>query len=652
MCSIRTQMAAALLILGLMAFGQVPARAQGQGTESGPGAAPSPPAQGPADPAELEAFIDGLMAGQMKSYRIAGAVFSLVKDGRMMLAKGYGWSDVARQRPVTAEATLFRCASISKLVTWTAVMQLVERGQLDLKADINSYLADNPVPPTFPEPITLENLMAHSAGFEDLATGLGSIDPGGLLTLDEYLRTYRPKRIYPPGRVTAYSNYSTCLAGAIVAKAAGQPFEDYVEHNIFEPLAMSRSSFRQPLPPALAALVSTGYRYVRGVFQPEGFEYINVGPAGAMSSTAVDMAHFMIAHLQNGLFDGRRLLGEETARLMHQRHFANDPRVTGNAHGFWERQLNGLRWISHGGDTLFFHSYLILCPEKNFGFFVSFNTITGAGNAREDLLQAILDRYYPQPAAPEPGLNPRFLEWARPLEGTYGPTRTAVSNFEKAQELLLNIRVRATKEGTLLTTLPFGLGARQWRPIEPLVFREVGGQDVLVFKQDARGRVTRAFLNSNPLFGLVKRPWFKSPTLHGAFVVLAVVLFLSTLFWPLRGLARLVCRGPQPEKKSPWILRLPALIMSLLFLGFIAGLAVILSRPELIMAGVPVLLKKLMPLPFLASVFIVLSGLAAARAWKRKYWTLCGRAYYSLIVLAGAAFMVFLLYWKLAGFRL
>ena len=632
MRSIRSRGAAFALIMGLAVSGA---------SAFGPG---------PSDPAELEAFIDGLIAGQMKAYHIAGAVFSLVKEGKVMMAKGYGLADVDGRRAPSAETTLFRCASISKLVTWTAVMQLVEEGKLDLKSDIGRYLPEPAIPKTFPEPITLEHLMAHSAGFEDLASGIGTLDERGLLPLDVYLKTYLPRRIYPPGRVTAYSNYSTALAGAVVARVSGMSFEDYVERRIFEPLAMSRTTFRQPLPPALAGDVSKGYRYDQGAFRPEDFEYINVGPAGAMSSTAGDMARFMIAHLQNGEYEGRRIFGQETARRMHERHFGNDPRVTGNAHGFWERRLNGLRWISHGGDTLLFHSYLILCPEQNIGFFVSFNTITGAGNAREELLQAVLDRYYPQDDLPEPAPNPAFKERARPLEGVYGLSRTAVSNYEKAQDLLLNIRVKATREGTLLTSLPFGLGARQWRPVEKLVFREVGGQDRLVFAVDERGEVTGAFLDSNPLFGLVKRPWYRSPALHWASAGAAALLFLSALLWPLGAVVRFLFREPAGGARKSWLLRLPALLMSLLFLGFIAGLAGALSRPETIMVGAPALLKQARVLALAAFAALAAAAWAAVRAWRGKYWTRPGRVHYTLVVLAGAVFSAFLLYWKLLVF--
>ncbi len=120
---------------------------------------------------DLEAFLDGVLAAEMRSHSIASATVSVVKDGELFFAKGYGYADRESRRPVDPERTLFRPGSISKLFTWTAVMQLVEQGKIDLDADVNEYLTDFRIPDTFPEPITMEHLMTHTPGFED--GGLG-----------------------------------------------------------------------------------------------------------------------------------------------------------------------------------------------------------------------------------------------------------------------------------------------------------------------------------------------------------------------------------------------------------------------------------------------------------------------------------------------
>ncbi|MCY1079289.1 serine hydrolase domain-containing protein [Archangium lansingense] len=231
------------------------------------GEAPAPkqsPSTGPTDVRELEAFLDGVMREQLEAYRIPGAVIAVVKDGRLLLAKGYGYSNLERREPVIAERTLFRIGSVSKLFTWTAVMQLAEQGRLDLDADVNTYLRDFQIPATWRQPITLRHLLCHTAGFEErLPATVSSADE--LAPLGKLLTRSMPARVHPPGEVGAYSNYGAMLAGYIIEQVSGRPFEQYIEENILKPLDMRHSTFRQPLPPGLAPDMSTGYLVNGGV---------------------------------------------------------------------------------------------------------------------------------------------------------------------------------------------------------------------------------------------------------------------------------------------------------------------------------------------------------------------------------------------------
>ncbi len=313
------------------------------------------------DRASLEAFIDGIISAELKAGNIAGVTFSFVKDGEILLAKGYGFADVKNRRPVEADKTLFRPGSVSKLITWTALMQLVEQGKIDLNEDVNKYLTKFKFPETYPQPITVANLMSHTPGFEEVIGSMLARRAQDLISLEDYLARNMPWRVFPPGKITAYSNYGTSLAGYLVEVVSGEKFEDYVEKYIFNPLGMTMSTFREPLPENISPFMSKGYTFRRGVFVEHDFELFNgLYPAGSMSSTAIDMAKFMIAHLQNGLFGETRILQEKTARLMHSRLFSADPRLDGNAHGFWEKTWNGLRMIEAWGRYHLFHSQLVL----------------------------------------------------------------------------------------------------------------------------------------------------------------------------------------------------------------------------------------------------------------------------------------------------
>src|SRR5579875_3576638 len=257
------------------------------------------PADSLIDPQDLETLLDGMMAAQMQDDHIPGATISVVQNGHFLFTAGYGYADLQQGKPVSDATTLFRIGSVSKLFTWTAVMQLAEEGKVDLHADVNTYLKTFKIPATFPQPITLANLLTHTAGFEDSTTDIFVPDAQDLQPLGIWLATHMPARVYPPGVVTAYSNYGATLAGYIVEQVSGMPFDQYIEQHIFKPLNMNQSTFRQPLPPDLAPNMSQGYTFVNGVYRADPFEDVQVWPAGAMSTTADDMANFMIAQLQD-----------------------------------------------------------------------------------------------------------------------------------------------------------------------------------------------------------------------------------------------------------------------------------------------------------------------------------------------------------------
>jgi len=200
---------------------------------------------------DVAAFLDGVMPLQLAREDIAGAVVLVVKDSKVLYSQGYGYADVGKKTPVTPDGTLFRPGSVSKLFTWTAVMQLVEQGKLDLDRDVNDYL-DFKIPATQPKPITLRNIMTHTSGFEETVKDMWLARPSDIVPIGDYIKAHIPERIFPPGVTPAYSNYATTVAGYIVQRVSGEPFDDYIEHHILGPLGMQHSTFRQPLPDNLS----------------------------------------------------------------------------------------------------------------------------------------------------------------------------------------------------------------------------------------------------------------------------------------------------------------------------------------------------------------------------------------------------------------
>jgi CubicO group peptidase (beta-lactamase class C family) len=643
----------AIGILLLLALALIPLGSWAQEKPAAP-AAPAAPS-GPTNPAELEAFIDGIMAVHLQANHIAGATIAVVKDGKLFFAKGYGYADVKNKKPVLADRTMFRPGSVSKLFTWTAVMQLVEQGKIKLDADVNTYLKDFKIPATFPQPITMNNLLSHTPGFEDLGTGMWAPSVKDIAPLGQWLAAHIPARVRPPGEVTSYSNYGTALAGHIVETIAGIPFEEYIEQNIFKPLGMEHSSFREPLPAAIAPDMSTAYTFKNGLFHAEDFELLNgMNPAGSSSICAADMADFMIAHLQNGQFGDQRILKEETAKFMHTRLFGHDAHVAGNAHGFWEANVNDLHLIEHGGDTIYFHSQLALIPEKNLGWFVSYNTAPGA--SRNELFDAFLNRYYP-PAVPAPAPAIKALPDAAArlakIRGTYGVTRHSFKTYEKVAALTMAIKVAPTKEGTLLVALPGAVGGgRQYVEVEPWVFRQLEGRDTIVFKPEADGRVKYAFTDGIPHMALMKLSWYETQGFNYFLIGFCVLLFLTAaLGWPLAALSRFLCRRKCEGVKAPKAARWLAGIMGALFIVFLLLILGAVSDQKAVMAGVPPMLKIGFALPLIAALLAGGVLFFVIKAWTKKYWTRCHRLHYTLVFLAALLFIWFLNFWNLLGWR-
>src|SRR5215475_6661186 len=603
---------------------------------------------------DVGAFLDGIMPQQLAREDIAGAVISIVKDGHVLFAKGYGYSDVEKKTPVSPDNTLFRPGSISKLFTWTAVMQLVEQGKLDLDRDVNNYL-DYKIPPTYPKPITLRNAMTHTAGFEETVQELFVRDVKDIKPIGDYLKAHLPARIYPPGTTPAYSNYATTMAGYIVQRVSGQTYDDYIEQHILNPLGMKHSTFRQPLPEALVPLMSKGYGVAS---QPaKKFEVVEAAPAGSSSVSAMDMTRFMIAHLQDGQFEGVQILQPETARLMHARQFENHPDMNAMALGFYEETRNGHRIIGHGGDTENFHSDLHLIPDAQVGFFVSYNSAgKGEVRAREAVWHAFLDRYFPY-QIPESGKVASATDDAKAVSGHYIVSRRGGESILKMLSVADQMKVFQNEDGTVSAS---DLKAMNGEPIKfrefvPLEFRDVNSQEKLAFKRDGSGNMVAVI--DFPFFVFEKAAWYENgafqlPLLIGSLFI----MLLTVLLWPVMALVR-KHYGKQltltPQQKRLRLLVRLACLATLLFVGaYLLFFTVALKDIGMLSPRGNPWIRLIQLLGWLGVSGTVLALYGAFRSWKepgRRIWSRIGD---TLVALAfvGLAWFTFtwnLLHWSL-----
>jgi CubicO group peptidase (beta-lactamase class C family) len=637
-------LATATLLLGVT---QAPAPAAG--------ATPATPAADETlDPAEVESFVDGLVADQLAEYEIPGAVVVIVKDGELLLSKGYGHTGLDRGTAVDPERTRFDIGSVTKLFTATAVMQLVERGELDLDADVNRYLSDVRVPDTFPEPVTTAHLLTHTAGFDErLFVGMLARTPEEVGPLGENLKRHLPPRIRPPGQVHQYNNHGMALAGHLVEELSGRRFDEYVAAEILQPLGMTRTTFGAP--PTEPVEDAVGHEDTTGPTTAVEPVYIATRPAGGLWSTGGDIAAFMFAQLQGGGHAGARILEPGTVQEMQRTHYTSHPQVSGIGYGFFELRDEGRRAVQHGGGWIGFGSMLRLFPDVGAGLFVSYNHGRGQQTGPA-LADAVADRFFPAPtfdAEPAPGAAER----AETFAGTYRWIRRDRHTFMSLVSTLTATRleVSADGDGALSTTMwPWSLVAdARWVEDEPGVFREAGGTKTLAFDLDEDGRATRLHLAGAQLFVMDRLDWHQRPALTvGLLAFFAAVLLVAAVGWPA---GRLYRRVRRPDSSAPSAdLRRTRLLLGLAGiagLAFLVGLALHFALDLVGAFNVSLVLRALLLLPLFGAALAVAAAVSVALLWFRREGSTAARLYHSGLVLGLLAMIPFLHYWRLLGFH-
>ena len=494
---------------------------------------------------DVNAWLDGKLPDALKNGDIPGAVVSVVKDGQVVTTRGYGWADTGASggQPVAVDpqTSLFRVASISKIPTSIAAMQLVEQGKVDLDTDISAYL-DFEIERRFDEPLTLRHLLTHSAGFDEH----GSLTPG--TDLEAYVKNDPPAQVFAPGTTPGYSNYGMALAGYIVQRVSGQPFETYVREHVLEPAGMTTSTYEQPLPAGLAGSLGPGYT---STGEEVPFEVMGDFPAGSLTVSAPDFAAFMNAQLSRS----PKLLREETWEQMWspglgEDKLGNRAKAGEMGLGYFELTRHGRRIVEHSGDhTRGWHSQFELYPEEKTGIFISYN---GDGNEsarslREDLAQGFADRYFPGETVKASG-SKDSAERARQVAGSYisslGPWNTILAAWSP---FFGKATIEHTGGGKLM------LDEAQYVEVEPWVWRQVDGRGAIA-AQVKDGKV--ASLSHGPALTLIPVTPVQQ-ALVPVFGVCLVLLLVVTVAWPVGALRRrrALKRGREVGAPVPWLTR-------------------------------------------------------------------------------------------------
>lgn len=659
MPSLRGLCLAFVLVSSLLTLAQAPrttAPKRSQRTTASENPVPvTPPNQHKLESADLEAFFDGIIPLQLERSDVAGATVFVMKDGQMLLQKGYGYTDLSKKTPVDPATSIFRLASISKLFTWISVMQLVEQGRLNLDTDINHYL-DFQIAPAFDKPITLRNLMTHTGGFEEVLRDLLVTDAKHSPPLRDWLIQNQPRRFFPPGEVAAYSNYGVGLGGYIVQRMSGEPFENYVDEHIFGPLGMTHSNFRQPLPESLASLASNGYK-TSTEKPPVGFEILNPGPAGGLSTTAGDMSRFAQALLNGGELDGHRILKPETLQAMWTRQYAASDQMPAMCMGFYQVWRNGLHFIGHEGDLLAFHSMFFLEPEQKLVLFISYNSAGSASKTRDEILRSFADRYYPYKA--EAPYQTPSADDLNALVGDYEPARRSDSTKMRLLALLDQSHATIDKKENVLKVDAFKNlrdHEEKWKPVGKDLWQEVDGQDHFFVIRDGSGKVARIAYDF-PGSQAQRVPWYENDRLNYSMLGASLgTLLLVVLASFIRFSRRLLFRrrpGFQPQPDTAWLTFGPrAAAFTWVALAIFLGIFVAISMgPDTLPPTHAddkyfVMMNLLTGLAIFFSIFAVR---AAAKVAQQKQMRGITRLKFLLVALSCAFLTWFSIHWNIIG---
>jgi len=597
--------------------------------------------------ADLGAFLDPLVRDQLARLKIAGAVVVVVKDDGILFARGYGYADVEKKRPMTADTTLVRPGSISKLFTGVAVMQLVEQGKLDLDRDVNDYLDFHIPTPEGGVPVTLRRLMTHRAGFEEHIKGLFSANRVPQ-PLGHWLARSLPPRLFPAGDVPAYSNYGMALAGYIVERAAGKPYADYVAEHVLLPLGMVHATFRQPLPDELAPLVANGYS--RSDRKPwPFFETIAASPAGALSAAGIDMGRFMLALLHGGSLDGSRVLSAEGLAFMMAPHVTTPAGSMGLV--FFETRLGATRFVGHGGGTMSFFSDLLVSPELGVGLFVSYDG-RASPPAISDLIQAFAQRYLPARPADINGFTALAAD-PTAVAGVYQGSRRADSTIVRLNALASEISIRPAGDAMITVRAaawPFA-GGQSFQEVGELLFR--GPKDSEIAFEGVSGHVTR--LNVGVPFWQGQRvPWYLDIRLVAPVVIASVLIVVLTLVaWPIAAIVRRRRGRGWSEEASARRCHLVVRLILILQLAVIVATSVLYlvatTNFTILSDALDPALVALYACAWLGVLGSFITLWIACQFWWRRIGGLWARIHHALIAASAITLAWFFLNWHIAG---
>ena len=602
------------------------------------------------DKREIESFVDKYFQEKMEEHVIPGAVFAIVQNGELLYSKGYGYSDVENEIQVSPEETVFRIGSVSKIFTATGIMQLTEKGLIDLHTDSNEYNKLFQLDYKNGTPVTIHNLLTHTAGFDESGKMTIVLKQDDLQSIGENLKEHMPKQVREAGIETQYSNHGYGLLGHLLEEVTGQSFEDYMQEHILQPLEMKDSSFY--ITKEMNGKLSKSYTHFNGQNLETDPMYFHFGAAGALNATATDMVNFMKFHLANGEFNGKRLLKEETIELMHHTQYTNHPDLPGMAYGAFIEQRNKLVNYHHGGTIDGFQSLVYFIPEHNVAFFISTNSNLGA-HITFNFPKDFVNHFYGDEGEGAAPVNTVAVTSEKELQafaGSYQMNRSPKMGPQKVAVLQLG--------GTELKVLGDGRVAiqdmldknrfKEYVEVEPLKFQEVDGDQQLLLQVNENGE--KQFLVSEwPAWTYNKIKWYENYLFHTIVLIsLVVIVQISLLSFPIAWIIRKI-RKKKDQHPLQTNFRKWGWGVSVVNFLFIIGSALTLGLSSMMYQTWMVIA---LTIPFVSFILVIVLWKKLYKLQSEKVGSVFSRVCYSILVVGGTLLLPLAWYWDLIIFAL
>lgn len=556
---------------------------------------------------------------------LTGGVISVVNGDSLLFNKGYGFADRENNVPFNANSTTVQIASVTKLITTTAVLQLMEQGKISLEDPVSKYFNKDFINNPFEKPVLIKHLLTHTGGFDDRASFMEVNNQSEIIPLDIYNQKYLPPVVWEPGLFFNYSNYAFNLLAYIVQTVSGQKFEDYVKENILIPLEMNNSGigYDPELTNSLMKVYKNKYDdneedSIYSVLRP--LKYTNIPGADDFKTTSDDMANLMLMYLNDGNFKGKQILKSSTIKNAFDVHFTYDKMMpTAQGLGWRIMYKNGIKLVYHDGDSPGIESSLVLFPEARIGLFTTFNNEIG-NDAKNEILDSMFNIIYPS-RIDSTLMNYKVFSSYDELTGAYLYMNDGQRNFEKIQYLFDNGRMDVTRNGDTIV-----VNEGKYLEVQPLLFNRIDKPGKLKFILDNEGNVTYFSFGSATYKNI---SIWKDPSFHRWVIVSSLILICISLAAFIIGFLVKVIKKKRDTiiilKRIKWI-HFNELVLVLFFAFFI-----IFATTSKIGGDIPDILKLTLAFPLLSLVLLPFSIYTCYLLWKEKC---CSIGYKILLTLS------------------